>query len=164
MRIQIQPNRWSCLPTAFAIVCDMHVEELIRKIGHDGSSIKYKDDRPQIGFNIQEIIQTLCDRFHITEVCELDLNYNTTNTLNINRKIKELMETRSGVIAVEQPGNFDHVLAWDHNSKKVIDPKGKVVTLFTPYIFWMVERRYENSGQQGRNSCQSQSSSSSNGE
>ena len=58
MKIQKQPNRWSCLPTSFAMILDVDVNELIRKIGHDGSEILWP--------NLEE---PYCRRaFHIEEI------------------------------------------------------------------------------------------------
>jgi hypothetical protein len=59
MRLQRQPNRWSCLPTSFAMVLDVPVEELLRSIGHDGSEIAFPTEPEPAcrrGFHIQECI------------------------------------------------------------------------------------------------------------
>jgi len=37
--IQKSPNRWSCLPTSFAMAADIPLSELLAEIGHDGSEI-----------------------------------------------------------------------------------------------------------------------------
>lgn len=58
MRLQ-QPNRWSCLPTAFAMAVDISVKEFIRRIGHDGSKIAFPtqpEPTCRRGFHIQECI------------------------------------------------------------------------------------------------------------
>ena len=36
---QVKPNRWSCIPTSFAMALDIPVDEFIQAIGHDGSEI-----------------------------------------------------------------------------------------------------------------------------
>ena len=36
---QYQPNRWSCMATAFAMALGIEVSKLIDSIGHDGSEI-----------------------------------------------------------------------------------------------------------------------------
>ena len=54
MLLQKQPNSWSCLPTAFAMVMDLPVEELILATGHDGSAELW--ERYHQSWHIQEII------------------------------------------------------------------------------------------------------------
>lgn len=59
MKLQHQPNNWSCLPTAFAMVLDLPVKEIIDLIGHDGSTITWpKLPSPfcRRAFHIQELI------------------------------------------------------------------------------------------------------------
>src|SRR5260221_108718 len=59
MNLQKQPNRWSCLPTAFAMVLDISVKEVITEIGHDGSEIVYpnlEEPKCRRAFHIQELI------------------------------------------------------------------------------------------------------------
>ncbi len=60
MKLQQQPNRWSCMPTALAMLLDRPVEMIINQIGHDGSD-KIWPDKPEPncyrGFNIQELIR-----------------------------------------------------------------------------------------------------------
>src|SRR5262245_26456549 len=65
MKLQKQPNRWSCLPTAFATIADIPVDELITEIGHDGSEIidsTRKDPFCRRSFHVQEIIDVLLER------------------------------------------------------------------------------------------------------
>jgi hypothetical protein len=60
MRLQRNPNRWSCLPTAFAIALDVPVAEVIKRIGHDGSEVAFRGQREpncRRGFHIQECIE-----------------------------------------------------------------------------------------------------------
>ena len=59
LRLQRQPNRWSCLPTAFAIAFDTPAEVFIEHIGHDGSEIMWpqlKEPMRRRGFHVQECI------------------------------------------------------------------------------------------------------------
>jgi hypothetical protein len=56
---QIQPNRWSCLPTAFAMAMNIPVGEILTYIGHDGSEIIWPDlpePKCRRAFHPQEII------------------------------------------------------------------------------------------------------------
>ena len=59
MKLQVQPNRWSCLPTAFAIITGVLVDELIQHIGHDGSYVAWPKLEPPYcyrAWHIQEIV------------------------------------------------------------------------------------------------------------
>ena len=59
MKHQQTPNRWSCLPTSFAIVLDIPVSEMIERIGHDGSQLAFptlREPECRRGFHIQECI------------------------------------------------------------------------------------------------------------
>lgn len=54
------PNKWSCLPTAFAIALDVSVESVIKFIGHDGSKITHAglpEPMCRRGFHPQELIK-----------------------------------------------------------------------------------------------------------
>lgn len=66
MDLQISPNAWSCLPTAFAMCLNVPVKEVIRDIGHDGSEIIFEDyPEPMCrrGFHTSELMD-YCLREH----------------------------------------------------------------------------------------------------
>src|ERR1043165_661673 len=39
MKLLNSPNRWSCLPTAFAMCLDVEVQDILNWLQHDGSDI-----------------------------------------------------------------------------------------------------------------------------
>jgi len=56
---QIQPNRWSCLPTAFAMAMGEPVKDIMDYLGHDGSEIIWPDlpePKCRRAFHPQEIV------------------------------------------------------------------------------------------------------------
>ncbi len=60
-----QPNRWSCLPTAWSYVINWPTWAIIKAIGHDGSQIQWPnlpEPNCRRGFHPQELIY-LGDRF-----------------------------------------------------------------------------------------------------
>src|SRR5258707_2441679 len=69
---QYQPNRWSCMATAFAMVLDISVQELIEHVGHDGSEVicPIENDRALMrGFSAQECISAaLTKGFACTQI------------------------------------------------------------------------------------------------
>ncbi len=77
MKIQKQPNMWSCLPTAFAMVLDIPVNQVIQEIGHDGSEITWP-----------ELIEPFKRRsFHLQEMSKVCLSKNLNITV-IESKIE----------------------------------------------------------------------------
>jgi hypothetical protein len=60
MELQIKPNRWSCTPTAFAMVLGVPVSHLLEWTGHDGSEVLFPDlpePAHRRGHHIQELIE-----------------------------------------------------------------------------------------------------------
>jgi hypothetical protein len=145
---QKQPNAWSCLPTAFAIVCNIPVEELIARIGHDGSRKRYAEPKPQIGFHIQEIITVLLHEYSITEIIEAQFDNDDIILVQyktLEQRIYDVMEQFSGVLWVTKGLEYGHALAWDHEHQFLCDPKlgneTAVSANFHPIGFWIVEPR-----------------------
>ncbi len=130
---QKQPNKWSCLPTAFAIVLGEPVDNIIKQIGHDGSEIIRPElGEPQCrkGFHIQECIKVALkygigvihiDRYPSTIVNDtiVDAEYCYGNDLDL---IIELMEKYDGVL-LGKSFNKPHAVAWSYDKKLIIDPK-----------------------------------------
>lgn len=59
MEPQRQPNRWTCLPTSFAMACDVPLEHFLSLIGHDGSEIQWpalQEPLCRRAFHVQECI------------------------------------------------------------------------------------------------------------
>lgn len=59
MKLQRSPNCWSCTITAFAMVLDADVRQLVDMVGHDGGEIFWPglpDPQRRRGFHIQEMI------------------------------------------------------------------------------------------------------------
>lgn len=62
MNHQKQPNRWTCFPTALAMVLDVPLKDIIKSLGHDGSEIifpKRKGSFRRRGFHPQEFTELL---------------------------------------------------------------------------------------------------------
>lgn len=66
MLLQIQPNSWSCLPTAFASILGVAVGDFIKLTGHNGSTKIWPDLPPPRcyrSWHIQELIEVTLDNF-----------------------------------------------------------------------------------------------------
>lgn len=64
-------NKWGCLPTAFASVIDMPIEEFYEKLGHDGSEKLDKQPDPfcRRGIHTQEVVDSLLTLgFAVTQI------------------------------------------------------------------------------------------------
>ena len=59
--MNLNPNNWSCLPTAFANIIEIPVGSFIASIGHDGSAQPFDHPFAEVrqGFHVQECIEVL---------------------------------------------------------------------------------------------------------
>lgn len=68
VKLLIQPNRWSCLPTAIAMVLDISIDEVIRIVGHDGSRIQWHNQSEpsnRRSFHVQEMVKLCLIKNHL---------------------------------------------------------------------------------------------------
>jgi hypothetical protein len=131
MRIQLQPNKWSCIPTALAMLLDENVEDIINEIGHDGSEIicsNLSDPHGRIGFHPQEMVKICLERGKALiqfdgevqtckEECKSILHYRDYKYIN------GLMKNNSGII-LGVINNRDHAVTWNHEEGCIYDPNG----------------------------------------
>ena len=138
------PNRWSCLPTSFAMVMDVDVQDLIHHIGHDGSEIEW----PEIGddpwqrraFHIQEILYVAHtvynEHFTVLQPCPvaqcLSHGGNHTYTIDKQERFEQILHSYMGVLI----GRV-HAVAW--NGHQILDPGGRITREedFPIKEFWM---------------------------
>jgi len=59
--MNLNPNKWSCMPTSLSNVIGMPVLDFIEKIGHDGSSFPYPGSDRRRGFCMEECLDVLSD-------------------------------------------------------------------------------------------------------
>src|SRR4051812_46325565 len=100
---QKTPNKWSCVPTAFAICLDIPVEKIIEEIGHDGSNIIFPHLTEPLcrrGFHLQELFK-VCHN-HGYAVTQFDVDPELINVdyskFTINEDITYLLEKNIGVL------------------------------------------------------------------
>lgn len=131
MELQRQPNRWSCLPTAFAMCFDIPVTEVIIALKHDGSAI-IRSDKPEPykrrGFHPQELIlYGLQKRFAVIPIDILGLALTDGETITpIEQDIDEMNRIINSHIGVmtgyTKPEYKPHAVAWDGDT--IYDPNG----------------------------------------
>jgi hypothetical protein len=125
----IQPNAWSCLPTAFAIATGISLETLLQRIGHDGSSLLFNDasfPHDRRAFHVQEIIDALYD-FHIfvseieccPRLCGKEMTYSIFDNYVIQSRWNKYSKNHNLVLI-----NNKHAVAWSYKDKRIIDPSG----------------------------------------
>ena len=148
LKKQIQPNRWSCLATSFAMVLDINVTDLYEEIGHDGSKIiwpgaKFPYDRR--GFHIQELIECCLRRGRfVTPIEPRPLLASPETGQQYEVKIGDAesrmsyhMQGQEGVLQGVINGGR-HAVAWD--GERILDPSGKHTTFdnFAVQMFYLI--------------------------
>lgn len=148
MNLQLSPNRWSCLPTAFAIALNIPVSDILNRIGHNGDTIVWPDlPEPQrrIGFHIQELIDVSYDLgYYVIQFQAMPHskgNYEveavpigTSPEVRLTKVMKH-----KGVITGTTLRKSRHAVAWD--GEWVYDPNGDVYSIenFVIETFWMIK-------------------------
>lgn len=144
MRHQRQPNRWSCVPTAFAMVINMDVAEMLDRIGHDGSEILYPDlEEPSCrrSFHPQECLQVLDSCGYAATPLEAlpILQMDATHWIELDRRkdFVNHLATADGVF-IGEGRKLRHAVAWIGG--EVYDPSG-IFTLseFSAQTFWKIK-------------------------
>lgn len=138
MRLQKQPNCWSCLPTAVAILLDVDLKDVLDKLGHDGSEILFPDLPDPIGrraFVIQEI-QYIMPHYGIALV-EYSPGIIYSPTVNHTKEIifdkfGDVFSERNGLLfGVPHGKKLGHVVSWLAIEGLIYDPNGTKYP-FTP--------------------------------
>jgi hypothetical protein len=152
VKIQVTPNRWSCLPTAFAIALDVRTGMLIKWLGHDGSRV-VRPGLPEpecyVGFHIQELIGYAWwlgsavtpfeanPRSHVGgEAVRIEFQGG-----NAARMLTAL-HANSGVLTGQSVATGSHhAVAWD--GSKIYNPTGAIQGLedFAINTFWLISGR-----------------------
>jgi hypothetical protein len=125
---QSAPNWWSCLPTAFAIVLDMPVRDLIFAIGHDGSQIvfpQFEEPYCRRAFHVQELIDPCMEcgfALVIVEAVPILSGPDFTSLQDVQLKggngvrLARYMHSYKGVLCGEREGHKAHAVGWDRES------------------------------------------------
>ncbi len=136
LKVQRQPNEWSCLPTAFAIVLNIPVEEIIKDIGHGGSDIVFPDlEEPYCrrSFHIQELID-ICLRRNIgVTAIEHEPVSEAKGLLYkppmYSRRMDYYLINHIGVLTGLSASGNSHAVAW--SGEKIFDPNGSTYNIMS---------------------------------
>ena len=151
---QIQPNLWSCLPTAFAMVMDYPVSVIIQSLGHDGSKIiplweHLPSPRNRQGFHIQELIRLAVKAGWAVTPIEAEPTSEVDGKLmplglyvpNLSEMFVErwMLGTTGVVTGQAIASGMRHAVAW--NMDGILDPSGVLKTIdeFAIEAFWKME-------------------------
>lgn len=135
MRHLIQPNRWTCLPTSFAMVLCRTLDEILAGVGHDGSEILWPDlpePRCRRGFHIQEMISyawsqgfTVTPFQAVPRLAPDDLE--TPVSIRPLVDLRQILDGRIAVLTGLSGRGSPHAVAWD--GKLIRDPNGETYGL-----------------------------------
>ena len=153
MQLQEAPYPWACLPTAFAIATGVPVTDLIEATGHDGSEIRWPNQREpscRRAWHVQEIIRVLYRvGWNITplERSPRSAPAGSSAIFQIHNPdiVRDAVYYARGVLtgSISVPGRrVGHAVAFDHGM--ICDPRGKVCHFsefdFIPTCAWVVHR------------------------
>ena len=133
MKLQKQPNNWSCILCSLAMVLNIDYSYLIDIIGHDGSEIFFPyriEPYNRRGFILEEFISYLYAKHYIVMPFPRTADY-------AGKQIELIHSPPLHLRGILIYGS--HAVAW--SGEKIYDPKGEIYDLITQWdIFWAIER------------------------
>lgn len=132
------PNRWSCLPAAFAMALEEPLEKIFDKLGHDGSDVideSLEEPYKRRCFHIQEMVDFAASVGYLTteiQLCPIlaigQKNYAIWKPEACATRFKNYITNFMGVL-VGKPieGRHPHAVYWDRSM--VHDPNGSIYDL-----------------------------------
>jgi hypothetical protein len=144
LKLQKQPNEWSCLPTAFAMVLDIPVAKIFETLDHDGSEVIFPDEPEPYcrrSFHIQEMIDVCMLRNIGVVAVELhpvsEAQGHQYKVPVSNRRLDYYIVNYNGVLVGVGSSGKPHAVAW--NGDKIYDPNGTTygITDFTIDTFYL---------------------------
>ena len=147
-----QPNRWSCLPAAFATVLELDFGTITTLIGHDGSDILYpelKEPFNHRGFHIQELIRVAWQlgysvtQFQVLPQMQHGEHYRQLyHWTDGQKQMSVLLAQANAVITGLNDAGNHHAIAWDCAKGRMLDPARHVcnVNSFRVESVWMLQR------------------------
>lgn len=133
MQLLVQPNRWSCLATAAAMVLDTSTEKVIELVGHDGSMILWPDQPEPLcrkGFHIEELQYVACKLGVILATFARDFEYAPNgfgyrHTYSFHADFDRITKLLNGILVGTYDGKHAHAVAWNANEGLIYDPSGR---------------------------------------
>lgn len=151
----IESKTQQCVPAAFAMVMEVPMDELIRRLGHDGRDIILQDQPEPAcrrSFHPQEFVDILAQDNFACTMYELNpcLQHGGSvinHAYYIGRdRFFQAMIRGNGVIFGRVGGsNVGHAVAWDAATETIYDPRGYTYQWtdkpdFKPLQFFLVQK------------------------
>ena len=128
----IQPNEWSCLPTAASCLLQSQPNEIIEAIGHDGSDILFDSEGKEIGrrgFHVEEIIDVFLANLQFPVPIEADPQIHIDDLIwsvygSPRSRLDHYLSSHPGILLGSHPDtNANHAVVWD--GEQIYDPRGQ---------------------------------------
>jgi hypothetical protein len=133
LALQLSPNRWSCIPTSFAMVFGIPVQRIFDKLKHDGSEILFpglEEPLCRRSFHIQEMIDVgyTLGRYVLVLEKELYLSPADDQIKKVNPLLSFVtyMHHHPCVLMGVLPNGMRHAVAY--YDRKYYDPCGQVLS------------------------------------
>jgi hypothetical protein len=151
MNLLVQPNKWSCLTTSLAMLCDVSHDKIIEIIGHDGSEIIHpKMDEPYCrrSFAINELTKAaLALGYALVEIEGTSLLSPTglevdAVPVTIPYWEDDMLLNYDALLLGEGRSGISHAAAWNHQRSLVYDPNGSryQINFFRRESFYIIVR------------------------
>ncbi len=147
MQLQTQPNRWSCLLTATAMVLETDQVQLMSVVGHDGSMILWPDKPEPLNrkaFHIEEL-QYAALQFGVilaTFVPEFEYapgGFGYRHQYSFEEPFGKILALLNGILVGSYIGQVGHghAVAWNASERLIYDPSGRRAQIdqFKPEAF-----------------------------
>lgn len=150
MELQVTPNRWSCLPTSFAMACGVPLKDFLTEIGHRGDAIAFPglpEPLCRRTFHIDECTRACAAFGHAVTCLQFDpiLSTDGTNQLHIPTDTEYLL--RFDGVLTGMGRRHGHAVAWDGRAQRVYDPAGAICNYgqnqFTARTIYVVDIQYQ---------------------
>lgn len=120
MELQRQPNRFSCLITAYAMLLGVEVSRLIEEVGHDGSG-EHLGHHPQELLSLCEARQRAITMYELIPHSQIgEIITPVWNTPTCHKRFLFLLRAHECVMTGLNPDGQPHAWAWDQH--RVLDP------------------------------------------
>lgn len=152
MIMMLQPNGWSCVPSAFAMAMDTTPKDMIDECGHDGSEILWpglNDPHCRRGFDVQEMID-ICVRRMVTVTpivfapATIPVGGTEEQAQHVftqeraHERMAHYLHGHIGVLTGLAQEGTQHAVAWD--GELCWDPRGEQygIEQFQIEVFWFL--------------------------
>jgi len=134
MKLQKSPIPNSCVPTAFAMVLNIPIEQIIKELGHKGDKIIWPnlpEPSNRCGFHIQELVDICIEHgYLVTHIEAIPTSVPYKGTKDADEYIVYFNEARLLKHITNSKGVIfgpTHAVAW--SGDKIYDPKSKIYNL-----------------------------------